>query len=220
MSMDDAHDVPAPRGHLHGRLLKVLGGASAIAIAIALWQFGVFGDDTDGDPVGAVEGLDAPWIADGTEASSPPDLAEASSAAIDSPSESTAADDETTAAPSSEITPTPSSTATEDADQEVATETACSASLALTREWDGGIEVSGTVVNTGSEAIESWEIDLAFAGAEIYHYWDMRQLDGDRYTNEDWNGRLEPNGNAKLGFLANTDSDFELPDSVPCTAKA
>jgi cellulase/cellobiase CelA1 len=200
-------------------LLNVLGAASAIAIAIALWQFGVFGDDPGRDPVGAVEGLEPPSIAAETEASSAPASVQAGSAAVDSPSESTTP--ETTSSQPSENTLTPSNTAEpEEESQEGATATECSASLTLTRAWDGGMEVSGTVVNTGSEAIESWEVDLGFSGAEIYHHWDMRHLDGDRYTNEDWNGRLEPDGIAKLGFLANTDSDFELPDSVPCTARA
>jgi hypothetical protein len=219
--MDEPNDTPTPRGHLHGRLLQVLGAVSAMVIAIALWQFGVFGDDPDHDSVGAVAGLEMPSILDEAEAEAggEPDAAQAASATVESPSESTAP--ETTAAPSSETALTPSSTVgAEDAGQEVATASECSASLALKRTWDGGIEVSGAVVNTGGEAIESWEIDLEFADAEIYHYWDIRHLDGYRYGNEDWNGRLEPDGNAMFGFLAYADSDFELPDSVPCAARA
>lgn len=215
----EPHDVPTSRGHLHGRLFQVLGAVSAIAIAISLWQFDVFSDDPDRDPVGAVGGLAVPSIPDESEAGGAPDSAEAASARVESPSESAAA--QTTATPSSENALTPSSTAgAEDAGQEDATATECSASLVLKRAWDGGIEVSGKVVNDGSEAIESWEVDLDFADAEIYHYWDIRHLDGDRYANEDWNGRLEPNGNANFGFLAHADSDFELPDTVACTARA
>lgn len=213
-------DALGRRGRLHGRLLQVLGAVSAVAAAIALWQFDVFGGDPEPDTGGTVEGLETPSIPDGTVTEGATDSAQASSSAGESASESTAA--ATSAEPSSETSnPLPPSDTTAP-EEEAATpaDSGCTASLTLRNEWEDSIEVSVEVVNTGGEALESWELDLDLDGAEIYNYWNMRDLGDGRYGSEDWNARLDPDENAIAGFQAQTDDDLDLPDSVPCTARS
>lgn len=211
-------DDPGRRGRLHGRLLQVLGAVSAVAAAIALWQFDVFGGDPEPDTVGAVEGLATPSIPDGVS-EGVTDAAQSPSSATESPSESTAA--ATTAEPSSETSnPLPPSNTTapeEEANAPMAS--ACTANLTLQNEWEDSIEVTVEVVNSSGEALESWEIDLDLDGAEIYNHWNMRDLGDGRYGSEDWNARLDPDENAIAGFQAQTDNSGDLPDSVPCTAR-
>jgi hypothetical protein len=209
-------------GRLHGRLLQILGVVSVVAGLIALWQFDVFGDEPERDPVGAIDGLETPAISGAAEDTSTAESTPTISATA-SPSESTAA--ETSDAPTSEAAesprPAPTTTAAADDDEEQSAEsTGCSATLELTKSWEDSIEVSVEVVNTGGEEIGSWEIDLGLDGATIEHFWSMRHIEGDRYGNEGWNGRLDPDENAVTGFQAEVGRNFELPDSVFCTAGA
>ena len=208
--------APDRRGRLHGRLLQVLGAVSAVAVAIALWQFGVFGADPERDPVGAVEGLETPSISDAPD-SSAADAGQSASATVESPSESTAA---ATSPAVSEEAPEPLPPASTTAGVEEAdAASGCSASLTLEDEWEDSVEVTVEVVNTGGAAIESWEVDLDVDDAEIYHFWNMRELGGGDFGSEDWNGRLDPGENAVAGFQAEVDRHFDLPDSVSCTAR-
>lgn len=217
--MHEPDGAPEHRGRLHGRLLQILGVVSAVAGLIALWQFGVFGDEPDRDAVGAVDGpatLEITGAADGTTTAGASPTASSTSA---SPSESTPA--ETSAAPTTAAASPepPVSTTGAAAVEETAESASCSASLVLEKEWEAMVEVSVEVVNTGSEALESWEIDLDLDDADITNYWGMRHLDGDRYGSEDWNGRLDPDENAVTGFQAEVGRNFELPDTVACTAR-
>jgi hypothetical protein len=217
---DDAPDGidPDRRGRLHGRLLQVLGAVSAVAVAIALWQFGVFGGDPDRDPVGAVERLEAPSISDAAEDTSAAVAAPTAGATVESPSESTAA--ATSPAVSQEasepLPPTNTTAGVEEADAAAG----CSASLTLENEWEDSVEVTVEVVNSGGAALESWEVDLDLKDAEIYHYWNMRELGGGDFGSEEWNGRLDPGEDAIAGFQAEVDRHFDLPGSVSCTARA
>lgn len=213
-------DAPDRRGRLHGRLLQVLGAVSAVAAAIALWQFDVFGDDPEPDTVGTVEGLETPSIPDGTVSEGAADSAQASSSASQSPSESTTA--ATSAEPSNATSNPlpPNNTTAPEAGADPPTGSACTANLTLKNEWEDSIEVNVEVVNTGGEALESWELDLDLDGAEIYNHWNMRDLGDGRYGSEDWNARLDPDENAIAGFQAQTDDHLDLPDSVPCTARS
>jgi len=217
--MHEPDGAPEHRGRLHGRLLQILGVVSAVAGLIALWQFGVFGDEPDRDAVGAVDGpatLEITGAADGTTTAEATPTASSTSA---SPSESTPA--ETSAAPSTAAASPepPASTTGAAAMEESADSASCSASLVLNEEWEDMVEVSVEVVNTGSEALESWEIDLDLDDADITNYWGMRHLDGDQYGSEAWNGRLDPDENTVTGFQAEVGQHFELPDSVACTAR-
>ncbi|MDN3239527.1 cellulose binding domain-containing protein [Glycomyces tritici] len=209
-------DSPGGRGRLHGRLLQVLGGVSAVAAAVALWQFVVSGDDPDRDPVSVVEGLETLSVPEGASPSGAVASVHASSAAVESPSESSAAassEAPTSASPS----PSPSEEVTSAAGEESAA-AACTASLSVEKEWDDSVEVQIEVVSSGGVALEAWEIDLDLRDVDIYHHWNMRELGDGRYGSEDWNGRLDPEENAVAGFQAATDDGADLPGSVPCTA--
>jgi hypothetical protein len=210
-------DVPGRRGRLHGRLLQALGAVSAVAAAIALWQFGVFGDDPERDPVSVIEGLETPSLPEGASETSAAPSAHAASATIESPSESSPA--ATTSAPPSEspspLPPNETPSATEEAG---ATGTSCTASLTIENAWDESVEVSVTIVNSGAFALAAWEIDLDLRDVSIYNHWNMRELDDGRYGSEDWNGRLDPGEDAVAGFQAELGDGAELPDAVPCTA--
>lgn len=211
-------DPPAGRGRLHGRLLQVLGGVSAVAAAVALWQFGVFGGDPVGEVVDVIEGPEAPSIPDGAGESSTGAPALAASASAASPSESTAAP--TSEAPSS-AAPTstaPSETVPAVEESGGPSGVSCSASLTVEQEWDDSVEVSVEVVNSGGVALESWEVDLDLRDVDIYHYWSMRDLGGGRFGSEDWNARLDPGEDAVAGFQAELGDRADLPGPVSCTA--
>ncbi|MDA1358921.1 cellulose binding domain-containing protein [Glycomyces luteolus] len=214
-----AHDdAPGGRGRLHGRLLQVLGGVSAVAALIALWQFGVFGEGPDRDPVDVIEGVETPSVPDGESESEGAASAGAASATVESPSESSAA--ATSAEPSS-ASPTPAAPSeTASAATEAAAPASCTANLTLENAWDDSVEVTVEVVSTGSVASASWEIDLDLRDVEIYNHWAMRELEDGRYGSEDWNGRLDPEENAIAGFQATVGDHAELPDAVACTARA
>lgn len=218
--MDRSGEAPARRGRLHGRLLHVLGGFSALVAVVALWQFGVFGGDPDREPVGAVDGPETAWFSPGDEESSAPDSAEVASATVESPSESSAAatSEATSGDAESSAAAEETSENEEEDEDDPAPGASCSATLTLEEEWDDSVEVSVEVVNTGGAEFASWSIDLDLDDSDVYHYWSMRELDWDWYGSEDWNSRLDPDENAVVGFQAETGRDFELPASVTCVA--
>jgi cytoskeletal protein RodZ len=219
--MDDSggalDDAPGRRGRLHGRLLQVLGAVSAVAAAVALWQFGVFGDDPERDPVSVIEGLETPSLPDGASESSAAATAHAASATIESPSESSPAAS-TSAPPSESPSPLPPNETPSATEEAGTTGASCTASLTVENEWDNSVEVSLTVVNSDAVALAGWEIDLDLQDVSIYNHWNMRELDDGRYGSEDWNGRLDPGEDAVAGFQAELGDGAELPDAVPCTA--
>lgn len=211
-------EAPGRRGRLHGRLLQVLGAVSAVAAAIALWQFGVFGGGPERDPVSVVEGLETLSIPDGAGESIGAASALAASAAVESPSESTVA--ATSAEPSSAgPPPSPPDESTVISEEPVGA-ASCTANLTLEKEWDDSVEVTVEVANAGGVALASWEVDLGLRDVEIYNYWNMRELDHGRYGSEEWNGGLDPGEDAIAGFQAVVGDRFALPDSVPCKARS
>ncbi|MCC3765034.1 cellulose binding domain-containing protein [Glycomyces sp. TRM65418] len=218
--MDEHDDASTGRGRLHGRALQILGVVSTAAVLIALWQFGVFGEEPDRDPVGAVEGPVAPSISDAADDPSTTQVTPTISATSESLAESSAAETSTAPSDAASSSRPPVTTTAAEPPEEDAAATACSASLTLNQSWDDMIEVTVVVVNSGAEEIESWEIDLSMDGADIEHSWNMRHLGDGRYGSEGWNGRLDPDEDAVTGFQAEVDRGFELPDSVPCTAVA
>ncbi|MCD0444114.1 cellulose-binding domain-containing protein [Glycomyces sp. A-F 0318] len=218
------HHVPTRSGRLHGRLLHVLGVFSAVvalAAVVALWQFG--GED-DRDPVGTLDGPETAWLSPGEDGTSATASADAASATSASPSASSASP--TTEAPSEAAASTAEAEETSAREEEPTREeehapagASCSATLALAEEWRGGATVTVAVVNTGDGEIDSWAIDLDLDDAEVTSTWNMEELGRDWYGDSGWNGRLDPGEDAVVGFQAETDWDFEMPDSVPCAAE-
>ncbi|WP_030154908.1 cellulose binding domain-containing protein [Glycomyces sp. NRRL B-16210] len=209
------HHSPTEGGRLHGRLLQGLGMFSAVVALLALWQFGVFGDDPEREPVGTIEGPDTAWQS--AEEESPSSTygpaASADSAPVPTPESSP---EPTTEAPAETTTSASPPASTTGAVEEAAT-VACSVTLTLNQEWNRSIGVTVDIVNTGNVAIDSWEIDLDIDDLDIGHYWGMRERRGDWYANESWNGRLEPGENTVVGFQGEVRRGFELPSSVTCS---
>lgn len=217
------HHVPTRTGRLHGRLLYILGGFSVIVAVVASALFGVFSGEDDRDPVATLDGPETAWFSPGDDDTSATEAAETASAASASPSASSAAP--TTETPSEAATSEAAEETTSAREEEATQEeehgpagTSCSATLTLEEEWGGMVEVSVAVVNTGGTELESWAIDLDLDDAEVTHHWNMEELGRDWYGDMGWNGRLDPGEDAVVGFQAETDWDFELPDSVPCAA--
>lgn len=218
------HHVPTRTGRLHGRLLYLLGGFSVIVALAALALFGVFSGEDDRDPVAAVDDPETAWLSPGDDGTSASPAAETASAAAASPSASSAAP--TTEAPSEAATSEAAEETTSAREEEATQEeehgpakASCSATLTLDEEWHSGVTVTVAVVNTGDTELESWAIDLDLDDAEVSSTWNMTELGRDWYGDAGWNGRLDPGEDAVVGFQAETDWDFELPDSVPCAAE-
>ncbi|PRY54064.1 cellulose binding domain-containing protein [Glycomyces artemisiae] len=210
---------PEPQGRLHGRLLQILGAFSGVVALIAMWQLGVFGGDSDREPVSAVDGPTTEWPSAAEDGSSAAAVAETASSALETPSESVS---------EAQVSESPSESSTSDApprdteapqEEEATVEgAACVAYLSLDEEWQGSIGVSVEVVNVGDERLETWEIDLDLDDVDIFHYWNMDDLGRGWFGAKNWNGRLDPGEDAVTGFQAEVDDRFDLPDSVPCTA--
>lgn len=214
--MDEPVDVPARRGRLHGRLLQVLGLFSAVVTAVALWQFGVFGGDSERDPIGVAEGLDTAWLAASAAEAGIEESKSAASAEPESPSAST----EAPASESPSEVPSSEAAATTTPPAEAAQATpSCTANLIVNQQWNRSIDVTVEVVNSGNAEFDSWTIDLGIDDMEIYNYWNMQELDHDWYASENWNGRLDPGEDAVTGFQADTSRGFDLPATVTCEAE-
>ncbi|MFG3342911.1 cellulose binding domain-containing protein [Glycomyces sp. NPDC048151] len=217
--MEESGGAPGGRGRLHGRLLQVLGGVSAVAVVVALWQFGVFGSGPERDAVNVAEDLESLSIPEGVSESGSAS-AQASSAAVESPSASSAAPSTAAAVSESPSSAVPSAPVETSAAVEEGGSAACTASLTVAQEWEDSVEVTVEVVNAGSVALEAWEVDLDLRDVSIYNHWNMRELDRGWYGNEDWNARLDPGEDAVAGFQAEVDDGAEVPGSVSCSARS
>lgn len=218
--MHSTEPEPPSGGRLHGRLLQVLGAVSGVVALIAMWQLGVFGNDSDREPVSAVDGATNEWPTAADESASATTASESTATASATPSASASA----TPSPTPSDAPTtgapPSDPEEPEAEEAPVEGVACVANLSLNDEWEDSVEVAVEVVNTGGEPLASWEIDLDVKDMDIYHHWNMVDLGHDRFGSENWNGKLDPGEDAVAGFQAEVGDHFDLPDSVPCTAAA
>ena len=99
--------------------------------------------------------------------------------------------------------------------------TGCTATYAITGQWQGGFQVALTVKNTGPTAITGWTLGWSFANGQVVtQLWNgtVSQA-GAAVTvhNASYNGALAPNANTTLGFLASWNNVTNaIPSTVTC----
>ena len=98
---------------------------------------------------------------------------------------------------------------------------ACSGTYSVVNSWPGGFQGQVVVTNTGSAALNSWQLGWTFPGSQaINDLWDgsYTQSGGNvTVTNESYNGTLAPGASTTLGFTATYSGSNTAPSSVSCT---
>lgn len=216
--MGDLGDEPeARRGQLHGNWLRALAVVAAATAVVAAWQYSALsGGDDDPSSLGPLEEAETAPISSASPSEPAADSAEAGSRRLVPSPESSEA--ETEPEPSSEEPESDAAPPESESPEEPEPAAACTARLELEGHWNGWIEVEVEVVNSGDVEFNSWEVVIDVDDVDIAFHWGMRHLDGDRYGNEDWNGRLAPGQEAEAAFQAEVSHGWELPETVPCTA--
>jgi cellulase/cellobiase CelA1 len=110
-----------------------------------------------------------------------------------------------TPSPTPTSTPIPTPTATPTATPTPPpTGGACSVHYTVTNQWSGGFGASVTINNTGSTAINGWNLTWTFAnGQTITQLWNgnYTQSGGTvSVTNASYNGTIAPGGSTNFGF--------------------
>jgi hypothetical protein len=97
----------------------------------------------------------------------------------------------------------------------------CSASYAVTGQWQGNFQADVTVRNTGTAALTSWRVTWTFAGGQqISQVWSATLGSAGPnavVTNATWNGNLAASATTTFGFLATWTGTNPVP-TVSCTA--
>jgi beta-glucosidase len=82
----------------------------------------------------------------------------------------------------------------------------CTAEYRIVSQWSGGFHAEVTVRNTGSAALDGWQVRWTPPGGlTVNSVWNAtltRSGDTVIATGVDWNGRLAPDGSATFGFTA------------------
>ena len=87
-----------------------------------------------------------------------------------------------------------------------ANEIACEAQFAVTESWNTGYTASVSVTQTGSLALDGWQIDFNLpADHQIQTLWDgILEVSGSHASvrNEPYNAALAPGQSVSVGFVA------------------
>ncbi|MFJ8538931.1 cellulose binding domain-containing protein [Streptomyces sp. NPDC093591] len=100
----------------------------------------------------------------------------------------------------------------------------CTASFRTVNSWQGGYQGEVTVTNAPDSAVSGWTATVVPAdGARLTQVWDgtlTTARDGTAtVANASWNGRLEPGGSVRFGFLADASASTGAPSAkVTCAA--
>ncbi|WP_205325098.1 cellulose binding domain-containing protein [Glycomyces sp. YM15] len=198
-------DRAALRGSIHGRLLLVLIAVAVLASVAAVWQFSALRDDHDPDLA---------------VLSDPATTAEADTSVLDGSSAGPPATPSPTVAESPTETASSSAPATEPAgggEEAAADGTPCTASLTLDSEWNESVSITVTVANTGTEAIDGWEILIGIKHLTVTATWGLTHIEGERYGDILLNAAISPGGSVDASFQADVRGRYEIPATVPCT---
>jgi Glycosyl hydrolase family 12/Cellulose binding domain len=116
-----------------------------------------------------------------------------------------------TPTPTPSPTPTPTTTGSG----------ACSASYSTVTAWQGGFQGQVTVTNTGSSALNGWNLGWTFPGdQEITSLWNGNDTQSGAtvtVSNASYNGGVAPGGTATVGFTATNSGDTAPGITVSCT---
>jgi cellulase/cellobiase CelA1 len=80
----------------------------------------------------------------------------------------------------------------------------CTASIAS--EWDSGFTARVVVRNTGTTAINGWQLGWSFAdGTRVSNHWNATVVGTNPYTATpvSWNSLIQPGQQVEFGFNAN-----------------
>jgi cellulose 1,4-beta-cellobiosidase len=115
-------------------------------------------------------------------------------------------------------TPTPTSPSAPSSPAPTGT---CSAAYSVTGSWPGGFQGQVVVANTGSAALNGWQLGWTFPGSQaINNLWNgsYAQSGGQvTVTNASYDGTLAPGASATVGFTATYSGSNTAPSSVSCT---
>ncbi len=110
-----------------------------------------------------------------------------------------------------------------------ANEIACQAQFAVTESWDSGYTASLAITQTGSLALDGWQIDFDLpADHQIQTLWDgILEVSGSHASvrNEPYNAALAPGQSVSVGFVAQhagaagEPSDYRL-EGVACSTNS
>ncbi|MGI5273700.1 glycoside hydrolase family 6 protein [Nonomuraea sp. CA-218870] len=97
----------------------------------------------------------------------------------------------------------------------------CTAEFTIVNKWQGGFQAQVTVRNTGTTAMNGWQVGWGFTGGQsISQLWngDLR-TSGSSVTvaNLGWNGTVAGGGSTTFGFLAN--GQEVTPAPITCAAR-
>jgi alpha-galactosidase len=91
----------------------------------------------------------------------------------------------------------------------------CQVQYQVTGQWTGGFQADVTIRNTGTAAINGWNLRWSFAnGQQISQAWgaSYTQSGGQvTATNAAWNATIAPGATVNLGFLASTTGSNGVP---------
>ncbi|MFG2002858.1 cellulose binding domain-containing protein [Spirillospora sp. NPDC048911] len=89
--------------------------------------------------------------------------------------------------------------------------TSCAVAYSVTGQWPGGFQAEVRITNTGTSAIDGWQLTWTFPGDQkITQLWNGARIQNGAdvtVTAADWNRRLEPNRTAQFGFLGQADGE-------------
>ena len=98
---------------------------------------------------------------------------------------------------------------------------ACSASYSAVSAWQGGFEGQITVTDTGSGALNGWNIGWTFPGdQEISSLWngdDTQSGAAVTVSNASYDGSVAPGATVTVGFTATNSGDTAPGITVSCT---
>jgi cellulose 1,4-beta-cellobiosidase len=124
------------------------------------------------------------------------------------------------AAPAPTPTPTSPSAPSSPAPSSPAPTGTCSAAYSVTGSWPGGFQGQVVVTNTGSAALNGWQLGWTFPGSQaINSLWNgsYAQSGGQvTVTNAPYDGTLAPGASATAGFTATYSGSNTAPSSVSC----
>ncbi|MFC0434333.1 cellulose binding domain-containing protein [Kutzneria buriramensis] len=97
----------------------------------------------------------------------------------------------------------------------------CTATYAVTNQWDSGFTANVTVANTGTTATTGWKVAWTWGGnqqiASVWNGVESRSGQGEAVTNAGYNGAIAPGGTTSFGFQGSYSGTNASP-TLTCTA--